>query len=139
MTTEQQVTIYGDGGSRNNPGDAAYGFVVYEKGQEIYKEGKRIGIATNNVAEYSAVIGALKWVKDHKKDVRQIDFFLDSALAVNQLTGRFKVKNEHLRDLYFTVKSLEKIMQVDVSFTAIPREKNTAADKMVNMALDNLL
>lgn len=139
MTTKHNLIIFGDGGSRNNPGEAAYGFVVYENEKEIYKQGKRIGIATNNVAEYTAVIEALRWVKDNRENVTRVDFFLDSALAVHQLNGRFKVKNEALRGLYFTVKSLEKTINASVSFTAIPREKNKAADRMVNMALDNLI
>lgn len=139
MITQENLTIYCDGGSRNNPGEAAYGFVVYDDNKKIHEEGRRIGIATNNVAEYTAVIEALKWVTAHYKNTKKLMFFLDSSLAVNQLNGIFKIKSEHLRDLFFTIKSLEKMHQLSTVFTAIPREKNKAADRMVNLALDNLI
>ncbi len=130
------LTIFCDGGSRNNPGEAAYGFVVYEGEKEIFKHGGRIGVATNNVAEYTAIVKALIWVKENINSCSEIHFFLDSALAVNQMNGIFKVKNEGLRSLYFTAKSLEKIMSIKTIYTAIPREKNKEADRMVNLALD---
>jgi ribonuclease HI len=130
------LTIFCDGGSRNNPGDAAYGFVVYKEGKEIFKNGEKIGIATNNVAEYTAIVKALIWVKENMTTSTEVHFFLDSALAVNQMKGIFKVRNEGLRSLYFTVKSLEKIMGIKTVYTAIPREKNKEADRMVNLALD---
>ncbi|HMS22235.1 MAG TPA: ribonuclease HI family protein [Candidatus Levybacteria bacterium] len=130
------LTIFCDGGSRNNPGEAAYGFVIYDGGKVVFKKGEKIGIATNNVAEYTAIVKALIWVKENIPLCSDIHFFLDSALAVNQMNGVFKVKNEGLRSLYFTVKSLEKVMSIQTVYTAIPREKNKEADRMVNLALD---
>lgn len=138
MTTQTQLIIYGDGGSRGNPGEAAYGFVIKSKdGEILYKEGKRIGIDTNNVAEYMAVLSALKYVEQEKINPEEIHFFLDSMLVVNQMTGNWKIKNERLRELLYSAKLIEKKLNCKVSFTAIPREKNKEADRMVNLALDN--
>lgn len=139
MQTEQKLIVYGDGGSRNNPGEAAYGFVVYEGEKILYKEGKRIGIATNNVAEYSAVMNALRYIASLKHKVKTIDFFLDSKLAVEQLNGRWKIKSESLRSLYHTVKTLEMSLGIKITYSHVLREKNKEADKMVNLALDNLI
>src|SRR3989344_8616855 len=132
------LTIYCDGGSRGNPGEAAYGFVVFEENSKLYEEGKRLGVQTNNVAEYSAVINALKWVSNkYKKNFERITFFLDSKLAVEQLSGRWKVKNENLRNLYYTIKTLEFSLGILITYKQIPREQNSEADRMVNLALDN--
>lgn len=134
------LTLFGDGGSRGNPGEAAYGFAVFQNEKKIYEEGRRIGIATNNVAEYTAVIKALEWVLRHyTNNAESLEFFLDSMLVVNQMNGKFKIKNENLRDLVYSAKVLIRKIDKPVSFTAIPREKNTAADRMVNLALDNLI
>lgn len=134
------LIIYCDGGSRGNPGEAAYGFVVYnEKNETMYSEGKKIGIATNNIAEYTAVVKALQWVKESKMNPVSISFFFDSTLVTNQLKGLFKVKNEHLRSMVFSVKLLEKEIGAHFTYKSIPREQNKMADRMVNLALDNLI
>ena len=96
MITNPDFIIYADGGSRGNPGKAAYGFVVYDgEKKELYKEGKYIGIDTNNVAEYSGVVSALKYLLE-KGDAQnsRIQFRLDSQLVASQLEGIYKVKNE---------------------------------------------
>lgn len=142
MTTEihpmKKLTIFGDGGSRGNPGQAAYGFVIYDDLEKVvYKQGTRIGINTNNVAEYSAVINALDWVeKNCKEEVADIAFFLDSQLVVSQLTGKFRVKHPNMLPLFAKVKQLESRLNAKISYTAIPRAQNSAADEMVNLALD---
>lgn len=136
MTTHNLI-IYCDGGSRGNPGEAAYGFVVFNKNLKIHEEGKRLGVQTNNFAEYSAVINALKWVSINKKSFDQIIFFLDSKLVVEQLSGRWKIKNENLRNLYHTIKTLELSFNTKITYSHIPREQNSEADRMVNLALDN--
>ena len=98
MTTKHNLIIFGDGGSRNNPGEAACGFVVYENEKEIYKQGKRIGIASNNVAEYTAVIEALRWVKDNRENIARVDFFLDfmfpMGIDTDDFFNHFKKPNE---------------------------------------------
>lgn len=128
------LKVYCDGGSRNNPGDAAYGFVVEEDGKMVKREGEYIGIATNNVAEYTAIIKALSYLKAHypKKDV---SFFLDSQLAVSQLSGLYKIKNPNIRELVLEIRKLENELG-QVSYTHVPRAQNKEADRMVNIALD---
>lgn len=138
MTNTTHLTIYGDGGSRGNPGEAAYGFVILRGDEVIYKEGKKIGINTNNVAEYSAVIESLRYLVNNKNiEFDEINFFLDSKLVVEQMCGRWKIKNEILRNKFFTVRSLEKTLNTKITYEHIPREQNKEADRMVNLALDN--
>ena len=138
MNTNISLLIHADGGSRGNPGEAAYGFVVYDESRnKLYEEGKKIGINTNNVAEYSGVVAALKWVKDNAKNTNKVSFFLDSKLAVEQLNGRYKVKNENLRNLFFTVKALESQTGIKATYSHVMRELNKDADRMVNIALDS--
>lgn len=139
MSNNKNLTIFGDGGSRGNPGEAAYGFVVSRDGKAIYEEGKKIGVNTNNVAEYSAVIAALKYVSNIKYPISNIQFFLDSKLVVEQMNGRWKVKNETLRDMVTTAKNLERKLEIKITYEHVPREKNKEADRMVNLALDNLV
>ncbi len=132
------IVIYCDGGSRGNPGEAAYGFVVFNNEKKVlYAEGKRIGIATNNVAEYTAVVKALQWVKENDQQISSIAFFFDSTLVTNQLKGHFKVKNEGLRAMVFTIKKMGKELGIPISYQSVPRELNKDADRMVNLALDN--
>lgn len=132
------LTIYCDGGSRGNPGQASYGFVIKKaNGEILYKEGRRIGIETNNVAEYMAVVSALSYVEKEKINPGEIHFFLDSLLVVSQMNGKWKIKNERLRELLYSAKVIEKKLDAKITFTAIPREQNKEADRMVNLALDN--
>ncbi len=137
-----KLFIYTDGGARGNPGRAAIGVVVRNEKQELLAEiFRRIGQATNNVAEYQAVIAALEWLKEYlaieQSSNRAIEFFLDSALVVNQLNGLFKVKNGELRNLLVSVRQLEQELGGNISYSLIPREKNWQADALVNKALDS--
>lgn len=137
MKQTSALIIYGDGGSRGNPGEAAYGFVIYdEQGEEIYGEGKRLGITTNNYAEYSAVINALRWVIEHYPNIERIHFKLDSLLIASQMTGKFKIKHPSMKELFITAKGLEAQLQAQIIYSQIPREQNKAADSLVNQALD---
>lgn len=131
------LTIFCDGGSRGNPGEASYGFVIQENGNTIYSEGKRIGIATNNVAEYSAVKAALTHLSENQYAFDEVNFYLDSELVVNQLNGNWKIKNEALRGFFFAIKELQKTLNKKITYTAVRREKNKLADAQVNLALDN--
>ena len=137
-----RLTIHTDGGARGNPGPAAIGVTIADtSGKELAGFGKRIGETTNNVAEYSAVIEALRFVislknTDQKIRVDAIDFYLDSQLVVNQLNGLFKVKNAGLRELLTSVRILESDLGVNTYYRAIPREENRRADYFVNQALD---
>ena len=102
------LTINTDGGSRGNPGPAAIGVVIKNDSQEIiYQLGRTIGKATNNVAEYSAVISALEWLTQNKekiKNTQNCNFFVDSALVANQLNGLWKVKDSNLRTLIIKIR-----------------------------------
>lgn len=131
------IEVYCDGGSRNNPGHAAFGFVVKVNSSTVFKDGGYIGIATNNVAEYTAVVEALKWLEKNHKD-QEISFYLDSNLVVSQLSGLFKIKNTELRNLVLKVHGLEKSFK-KVTYKHIPREQNKEADALVNVALDQKL
>jgi len=133
--------IYTDGGARGNPGPAAVGIYVSDKNnKKIAGFGRTIGAATNNVAEYKAVIVALDWVienaKDLSKDIK-IYFFMDSKLVCSQIIGLFKVKNADLRALLFEVRDREAQISLSIYYKHIPREQNAKADAFVNEALDN--
>jgi len=136
------LNIFCDGGARGNPGPAAIGFVIKDPaGTVIHQHGASIGIATNNVAEYRAVIAAFEWIIQ-KLDARRyqldaVNFYLDSALVVNQLNGFFKVKNAHLRQLIVQIKILESQFSVPITYTSVPRTQNFQADALVNQALDS--
>ncbi len=130
------MQIFTDGGARGNPGPAAYGFVVKRDDQTIKEGFGRIGIATNNVAEYTAVIEAFKLLESEFKD-QDLDFFVDSQLVVSQLNGKYKVKNTAIRNLVIKVRELEQSFK-RVTYTHIPREKNKQADALVNLALGSI-
>lgn len=132
------LNIFTDGGSRGNPGNSAIGVVVKEKsGAIIHSFGQTIGIATNNVAEYKAVIAALEWLNKNTIGIDKVDFFSDSQLIVNQLNGLWKIKEANLRQLVIQAQGLQKKLNLKIKFNYIPREKNFQADKLVNLALDN--
>lgn len=129
-----KVVVYCDGGSRGNPGPSALGVVIKTiKGEIIEEIGEYLGIQTNNYAEYSAVIAAID--KLSELDVKEADFYLDSELAVRQLNGQYKVKNEGLKALHSKV--LNSIGTMNISFTHVYREDNKEADAMVNQVLDS--
>lgn len=129
-----KVVVYCDGGSRGNPGPSALGVVIKTiKGEIIEEIGEYLGIQTNNYAEYSAVIAAIDKLKE--LDVKEADFYLDSELAVRQLNGQYKVKNEGLKALHSKV--LNSIGTMNISFTHVYREDNKEADAMVNQVLDS--
>ena len=123
-----------DGGARGNPGPAAYGYVLEaEDGTVLAAKGERIGVATNNVAEYRALIAGLE--KAVELAVPEVEVVSDSELLVKQMTGVYRVKNEALQDLSIQASRLAR--QVGkVSYTAVRREHNEHADRLVNEALD---
>jgi ribonuclease HI len=131
--------IYTDGGSRGNPGPAALGYVIEGEGIEKKEHGEYIGTATNNVAEYSAVIAALQKLKSmigtDKAKKAIVEVRADSELLVKQATGEYKVKEETMQRLFMEVWNLRMDFG-KVIFKHIFREQNTAADRMVNYALD---
>lgn len=132
-----KLIIYTDGASRGNPGPASYGFTVSdESGKLLYQEGRYIGISTNNVAEYTAVLEALKYVKNNLGDKPlHIELFADSKLVVEQLSGRFKVKSPHLKPLIEQIQIL-KLELGGALHSHVPRAQNSRADNLANQALD---
>lgn len=140
----KNIKVFTDGGARGNPGPSAIGVYIEDadaRGKMIVGFGKTIGIATNNVAEYSAVIEALSWIIENKKDLdksAKIQFFLDSKLVCSQIIGIYKVKNANLRNLLFEVRDREAQINFPIYYKHIPREENTKADKFVNEALDKV-
>jgi len=138
---QMKLIIHADGGSRGNPGLAAYGAIISdETGSQIVRLGKPIGITTNNQAEYGGVIAALETIKQlisAGKQFSSIEFYLDSDLLVNQLSGLYKIKSPELAVLAIKAKNLEKEISVSITYKYIPREQNKMADKIVNQVLDS--
>jgi ribonuclease HI len=135
------LSIFCDGGARGNPGPAAIGFVVFQNERIVHKFSKRIGRATNNVAEYRAVIAALEWLGNQSPVTRHqspATFFLDSQLIVNQLKGNFKIKSPHLQKLIIQIKNLEREMKIKTNYSHISRRHNKIADALVNQSLNGL-
>ncbi|MFH0928274.1 MAG: ribonuclease HI family protein [bacterium] len=135
------LRIYTDGGARGNPGPAGIGAVLYkvhsEDKEELVAEiSEYLGPATNNQAEYTAVIRALARAAALKAE--NLELRLDSELIVKQLRGEYRVKNEDLAKLFYEVHKLLPKFK-NVSIRHVPREKNQAADALVNLALDRAL
>jgi ribonuclease HI len=123
-----------DGGARGNPGPAAYGYVLEaEDGTVLDARGKTIGVATNNVAEYRALVAGLE--KALELGVSEVEVVSDSELLVKQMTGVYRVKNEALRGLSLEAARLARRLD-RVTYKAVRREHNELADRLVNEALD---
>ena len=131
------LKIYTDGGAKGNPGPAAIGTAFYLNEKNIFKHKENIGIATNNVAEYLAVIKALENIKNQISKIKNvyqvsnIQLFSDSQLLINQVRGLFKVKNSKIREFILKIRMLEQEIDLPISYHLIPREKNRVADKLV--------
>jgi ribonuclease HI len=137
MSERDRVVIYCDGGARGNPGPAAIGAVVLDPEtdppEQLATVSERIGVATNNVAEYQSLIAALEAAAPF--DARAVTVKADSQLVVRQLQGRYRVKQEHLRPLYEKARALLRRYD-EVELLHVPREQNVVADALVNAALD---
>jgi ribonuclease HI len=124
-----------DGGSRGNPGPAAYGYVLETPdGAVLDARGEAIGVATNNVAEYRALLAGLESAIE--RGVDELEVVSDSELLVKQMRGEYKVKNEALRGFVEDAHALARRLR-KVSYTAVRREHNELADRLVNEALDS--
>ena len=127
--------IYCDGASRSNPGEASVGISILKEKEEIDTIKKRIGIATNNVAEYLGLIEALKYCVE--KNIMEVDIYLDSLLVVQQVNLEYKVKSKKLQEHYN--QALDLINKINnVKITHVRREFNKRADQLANQALDEL-
>jgi len=129
-----KARLFTDGGARGNPGPAAYGFVLEaEDGTVLASDGQPIGIATNNVAEYSALIAGLE--RAAELGIDEVEVVSDSELLVKQMLGEYRVKNEALKLLNDQAHRLASRLR-SVDYTAVRREHNELADRLVNEALD---
>lgn len=140
--TIELLEINTDGGSRGNPGQAAIGVVAKDEGKEVFTLSEKIGETTNNVAEYTAVLRALETISESNIPSEKIRFILDSELIVRQITGLYKVKQPHLKELKNKIVELIKQLRDRgliklMAFSTVPREKNKEADQLVNDALDS--
>lgn len=133
----QKLIIYTDGGARNNPGPAGIGVVIMNDKREVINEiAEYIGEATNNQAEYKAVVAAIKKAKE--LDAEELEFYLDSELVVKQLNREYRVKDAKLAPLF--VQIYNAVMGFKkVTFKHVRREFNQEADKLVNEAIDGAM
>ena len=128
------VRLFTDGGARGNPGPAASAYVIEaDDGTVLAAHGETIGVATNNVAEYRALVAGLERARDLGLD--ELEVVSDSELLVKQMRGEYRVKNRALQDLFLDASHhARKIRRV--TYTAVRREHNELADRLVNEALD---
>ncbi len=129
-----KARLFTDGGARGNPGPAAYGYVLEaEDGTLLAAHGEAIGVATNNVAEYSALIAGLE--KAVELQLPEVEVVSDSELMVKQMRGEYRIKNDALQELARRAGALARALG-SVTYTAVRREHNELADRLVNEALD---
>jgi ribonuclease HI len=128
-----ELTIYTDGASRNNPGEAGAGAYIMRDGRPLERLSRYLGTTTNNIAEYTAAIMGLEYAV--QTGARRVKLLADSELLVKQINGQYKVKNEGLKPLHARVKELiARIDSVEVQY--IPRAQNKEADALANKAID---
>jgi len=144
------LKVFTDGGSKGNPGPSSIGIIFYLDNKKVFEHKESIGIATNNDAEYMALIEALEvillsfrpirqlaesgeiFTRDDKKNIEKIEFYSDSRLMVNQVNGLFKTKNGKIKEYILKIRSLEMEIRLPIFYFYIPREKNSVADNLVN-------
>ena len=129
-----KARLWTDGGARGNPGPAAFAYVLEaEDGTVLDARGEAIGVATNNVAEYSALVAGL--ARSVEAGVRELEVRSDSELMVKQMRGEYRVKNRDLQSLFLDASRLAREVG-SVTYTHVRREHNELADRLVNEALD---
>ncbi len=135
-----EIIIHTDGGSRGNPGQAAIGVVAESNNRRLFQLGEKIGLTTNNVAEYTAVARSLQELKTRRLQADKISFYLDSELIVKQILGLYRIKDAKLKVLNQQVKDLVlhfRQQGSSVTFTHVLRHLNKEADELLNLALDS--
>ena len=125
--------VFCDGASRSNPGDASIGVSISLGGKEIHTISREIGIATNNEAEYQALIDGLNYCIDNS--INEVDVFLDSKLVIEQVNKNYKVKAHNLKEFNSQVENMIKEFKY-IEFNHVYREDNKRADQLANLALD---
>ena len=126
--------VFCDGASRSNPGDASIGVSISLDGKEIHTISKEIGIATNNEAEYQALIDGLNYCIENS--INEVDVFLDSKLVIEQVKKNYKVKAHNLKEYNSQVENMIKEFKY-IEFKHVYREDNKRADQLANIALDS--
>ncbi len=133
----KSISIYLDGSSKPNPGDCAYGFVLYDENHNlIEKSGAYIGKGTNNIAEYCGLIFGL--ISILKKNIKKISVYTDSLLLVKQIKGEYKVKEETLKKFNLITKNLLSLFE-EYTISHIPDSQNEEAHKMANSFLSGVI
>lgn len=131
------LEVYTDGGAKGNPGPGSIGIVIYKNKKKIFSLHQEIGWATNNEAEYKALIKALTIIKEKKNQfipIEKIIFYSDSRLLVNQVKGFFKVKQGKIKEYILRIRELEMAINFPIVYRLIPREENKEADQLVNQS-----
>jgi len=136
VTMARALVVTADGGSRGNPGPAAYGAVVFEGEKVLAEVSGKIGIATNNVAEYRGLIAGLEAAHDIYPNAH-IEVRLDSKLVVEQMSGKWKIRHPEMRELALQARKIHA--HELLKFVWVPRESNSHADRLVNEALDGVI
>lgn len=129
------IVAYIDGGARGNPGPAGYGVHLEDAdGQLVAELHGPVGIATNNIAEYKALLAALDWAVEHGE--RELHVRADSELLVRQMRGEYRVKHANLKPLFLEACSRIRQLAGNVTFTHVRREQNKHADQLSNLGMD---
>ena len=145
MTIPEKLTITADGGSRGNPGPAACAFAVWDSAsfgtptaQPLHQQGFYLGKTTNNQAEYKGFLASLRWLEKLPHPPTHVHWQMDSMLVVEQMNGRWKIKNLHLQIIYDQCQQLLSQLFPDgnYSISHAPRSQNSVADTLVNLTLD---
>lgn len=137
MSAAELISIHTDGASRGNPGPAAFAYIIARPGEDPIEEAGKLGRMTNNQAEYSALVEALKHALELGAH-HQVVVHSDSELMVKQMQGEYRVKNGDLRDLYEAARELSEQFNGGVKFRHVRREENRRADQLGNEALDGV-
>ncbi len=135
MADHPLLTIHTDGASRGNPGEAACAYVIARAGQPIIEFAERLGLMTNNQAEYTALVRALEHALELGAEHRLL-IYSDSELMVKQMKGEYRVKNEELRELFEEARGLVRRFRGSVTFQHVRRAQNSQADALCNDVLD---
>ena len=132
------LVIHTDGGARGNPGPAGIGVAVFGESKLIYELASSIGVATNNQAEYQALLESIKWLVAQQSELKpsQVTWKLDSKLVVEQVNKNWKIKLPHLKEMAKEAWLGLNKLECSYKITYIPREENHSADSLVNQALD---
>lgn len=132
MVNLDKLILYSDGCSLGNPGRAGIGIIIYNENREVIREiTEFVGITTNNVAEYMALVYALQEALYLK--AKELSCFLDSEIIIRQLEGNYKVRDSKLKPLYYQIKHLQNFFK-KVNFNHISRDKNKEADRLAKQA-----